>query len=829
MGRRRHPAVGRLSIPARLGQVGALLLVLVAIAGACYALSRQEWRLVDAAQGSVGDISPVALGPGRTVGQTFVAHHAGLAGVEFRLEPANTTPLTATLHLRSEPGSASDLASAVVRFAPNADAGTYRFSFAPLSGSLGQYYYAFLESPAGGISLPLTLGERYLDGAAYEQGEPLNAQSAFSLVYAPGPMAAGFLWGAMNGLGLLGITVLLFVVPGWGLLAWLGPARHLSWPEKLGLAGGIGLAVLPLLLLWSHVVGLHPGPRLAWLPAGLGLAALAWKNRTWRPGQAPQAVRRWAHSPAFWPDAALVLLLGMVFGARLLAVRTLDVPMWGDGYQHSLIVQLLSDHGGLFDSWQPYAVIDRFTYHFGFHSAAAALHWVTGLSAPQAVLWTGQLLNGLAVLALYPLAVRISGSRWAGVVCVLVAGLLSPMPMEYVNWGRYTQLAGQAILPAAAWLTWEAIEEPERRWRVLGLAAIVVAGLALTHYRVVAFYAAFVAALVPFCWRKATWREMLLRLAIVGGGALLLFLPWLLHIFQGAAVAVLGHQLTTMPDQVQASTREYNAMGPLQRYLALGWWIVLPLALGLALWRRQRGPLVVLLWCLFLLLAANPAWLSLPGTGTLSNFTILIAAYIPVGLLAGFSASVVLDRLPRHRLVLVLAAVVTIGAGLWGMRERLGDVDTAGHAYVTRPDVRAAEWIREQAPSDARFLVDSAPAFGGTAVVGTDGGWWLPLLAGRQNTVPPLNYANELRRDSPLRQQVEELAHLVQNSRATDAAVLEALRSAGVTHVYVGQRQGNLNTDAPSTLDPEALAHSDAYTPVYHQDRVWIFQLEPAD
>jgi hypothetical protein len=104
-----------------------------------------------------------------------------------------------------------------------------------------------------------------------------------------------------------------------------------------------------------------------------------------------------------------------------------DVGRW-------LSTQLLLDHGGLFTRWAPYAPISSFTYHFGFHSAVAALAWLTGWSASQAVLWGGQILNALATLSLYPLAVRLAdGSRWAGAVAVLLPALLWPMPMFYVN------------------------------------------------------------------------------------------------------------------------------------------------------------------------------------------------------------------------------------------------------------------------------------------------------------------------------------------------------------------------------------------------------------
>ena len=80
----------------------------------------------------------------------------------------------------------------------------------------------------------------------------------------------------------------------------------------------------------------------------------------------------------------------LVILTRLWPVRSLEMPMLGDSYQHSMITQLLLDNGGLFDSWQPYAELSTFTYHFGFHAAAAAFAWISRLPAPQAMQAVGR-------------------------------------------------------------------------------------------------------------------------------------------------------------------------------------------------------------------------------------------------------------------------------------------------------------------------------------------------------------------------------------------------------------------------------------------------------
>jgi hypothetical protein len=141
--------------------------------------------------------------------------------------------------------------------------------------------------------------------------------------------------------------------------------------------------------------------------------------------------------------------------------------------------------------------------------------------------------------------------------------------------------------------------------------------------------------------------------------------------------------------------------------------------------------------------------------------------------------------------------------------------------------VRAAAWIRSNVPAGARFLANSFPAYGGSSVVGSDGGWWLPLLAGRQSTVPPLNYSSEDGPDPGYRLRVNELSRQVREFGPDDEAVLALLQEEGVTHVYIGQRQGRVNYAGSDVLDPNELLDSPNYRLRYHQDRVWIFELNP--
>ena len=763
-----------------------------------------------------------------SVGQTFVARHGGLNGLDVWLAPPSPAGGELTLHLRSEPAASQDLLTATLGMDAAANPGFYHFSFPPERDSHGEYYYAFLTLEGEGTApVGQAPGAAYLDGAAYVNHEPQDAQLAFCLTYDPLWMVVELVGAAVRGVGLLSVALLLYVVPGWALLAWLWPSGKLTWPERLGLAVGISLALYPLLLLWTDLVGLHLGAFYAWFPVVGGLAVLVWRYRDWRPRQGWETLRCWARSEAVWPDVTLLIVLALVFGVRLLVVRTLDAPMWGDSYQHTMIAQLLVDNGGLFDSWEPYAPLQSFTYHYGFHTAVAVFHWLTNTEMVKAVIWVGQLLNGLAVLALYPLALRVSGGRrWAGVLAVMLAGLFAPMPMYYVNWGRYTQLTGQVILPAAVWLSWRIFESADRDWGLLLLGWLAVGGLALAHYRVLIFYVFFVLAWLVLTLRWSKWRRPLTNvILLVGWGGALLFLPWFIHAFAGRILVNFGQQLTTGASQVSSFTQQYNAIGNLASYLPVVGWLLLPLAVAVGLWQKKRGVLLVALWWFLLLIATNPTWVRLPGSGAISNFALFIAAYIPFGILVGGWIGSGLSRMASEQKRGMLLALLVIGVGGYGARMRLRDIHIAPHALITRPDMRAMQWIKENIPEDAKFLVNSFFAYGGSVIVGSDGGWWLPVLAGRGNTVPPLNYGTEQGPGVEYRLQINAVWQQLQEEGVDAPEAVTLLKQHDIRYLYIGQQQGRVNYTGSSVLDPERLVNSAAYRPMYHQDRVWVFEV----
>jgi hypothetical protein len=818
-----------------------LILASLVLSG-CAQLLRTEQSKVD---------SWDALSAESTFGQTFVAKYDGLTAVYFYLSPQEPGEGEIRLHLRSDPQAGEDLAVSLNALAVNAvnAPGYYSFLFPSQVSSNQQYYYALLDvSGKGSVQVGKAGGDTYLNGASYQNGTPEDAQATFQLGYSKRKAILGLSKEVVTWIGILAIGCFLFILPGWGLFCLLWPGwGMLRWPEKLGLSAGLSLALYPLFMLWTGILGLQLGTLYAWLPPLAGLVMVLWKNRS--RFRTHKLLCPGEFKPS-WADFTFLGLVALVVLTRFWAIRSLDLPMWGDSYQHTMIAQLLMDNGGLFTSWQPYAELNTFTYHFGFHSAVAVFDWITHLDITKAVLWVGQLLNVFAVIALYPLAAKVGRSQWAGVVAVLVAGILSPMPMYYVNWGRYTQLTGQVILPVAVWVIWNILtsnssSSPDhnpagKTTRVprisVFVGCIALGGLALTHYRILILALVFLVIFWVLFTRRNTIRWIFTHTLWLGVGAGLLFLPWFLRVFSGRIVQIFAHQIATSADQAVAADPQLVGVGVISTYLPSIIWLLLLVVLGLGIWRREKDFVMIGLWWFGNILISNPSWFGLPGTGFVTSFTVFIAFYIPAGILLGVSISwlkglkIPIINLPclhtRIRKALsIVMAILIIGVGFSETSHRLRDVKPATFSLATRPDVLAAKWILENTPSDARFLVNSFPAFLNSIIAGSDGGWWLPLLSQRDTTLPPFTYGFEKDPWPGYRVAILSLTLDIKAKGIQNPAVLSQLRDRGITYIYVGQLQGLVNSGG-ALFTVEQLLAEPSFRLAYHQDRVWIFQIQ---
>lgn len=612
----------------------------------------------------------------------------------------------------------------------------------------------------------------------------------------------------------------LYLLPGIAVLSVLWRDVTLRWSERLAVALGVGIALPPFLLEVAQLLGL---PWTGWTTlAYITISGAINLLQMWRSGGASQLARREPLQHAL----VLAYLLGIALVIRLFTVRALPVGMWGDSYHHTMIAQLLVDHRGLFSSWEPYAPLVTFTYHFGFHANVAFFHMLTAIPVPQSVLEVGQIVNLASLPAAYICTTRLTRNRVAGLWAAGLTGFINTQPAYYVNWGRYTQLTGHVLLPIVVLGWMMAIEAPGYSWRRIFFAALITACLFLTHYLVTVFAALFVASyLLVAIMCRPTW-PMLKRTArcsvLILGVALVLVAPWLINLFTGYLPSIAGSFLSK-GDSAQR-VRELSALPSVTPFFLKGGILVLACtAIVLAALRRKWTVLLLGLWSLLLVLAAEPHVLGLPGTGLINSFTVSIALYLTVIPLAAYVIGIVVVALDgrRRRLGSRLSTAGLLAATLWGARWQ-SDMLNPTNQLFTPADAEAMAWVRTRTPSNSFFLVNMFPAYGDTLVAGSDGGWWIPLLAGRRTTLPPITYGSERAANANYRRQINAFAAKLRSNPLPSAEGIALARAAGINYIYCGAHVGQ---EAP--LNCAAMRSHPAFKVVYDRDGVTILALRP--
>jgi hypothetical protein len=622
--------------------------------------------------------------------------------------------------------------------------------------------------------------------------------------------------------------------PGLALVFWLMADQEFTLFDRLILGLGVSLAFYPIFLLLFHIAGLPVNA-----PVIGTLVAVSWLGLLWQllphlrklssTVRQPLALKLEATTLA-WLFLAIVLALSAY--VRVAVVKDLKIPMWADSYHHTMISQLMIDNNGLFSSWLPYAPLKTFTYHFGFHSLVASYHWLTGVTMPRAVIVTGQIISMVVVLGCYLLAKYLTGKVWAGNVAALFVGLISPMPAYYFNWGRYTQLTGLAVLPIAMVLLVYVLNQKTFNRGVIFLTGFTIAGLGLAHYAVAVFFVLFGivftgSKLIEIRFEKSRLTQLASRLIVIAMIAGLLAAPWLWNVLSGQLMLITTTIIKQAPGAKPEKIQAHNAIGHISNYLSMHWYYLVIIGALWSLWHRAKYTILVSIWAISLIALANPHYLKLPGTGLINNFAVFITLFMPFSVILG---NFLADMIKKMRIWQPWSAnlllLLLLLLGLWGARFRLA-LFQPDRQLVTDSDLAAMAWIEENTPPEAKFLINHTFAYHNSSVVGTDAGWWLPLLAHRENIILPLSFQEQP--IDPDGFQYNRFFRQVDEADLSHISGYTLLKEAGITHIYLGQQNGQVwNETGQPPLDAELLRASRFYREIYRQDQVSVFALEPS-
>ena len=340
------------------------------------------------------------------------------------------------------------------------------FRFPAVAASEGVTYTLVLTSPTSPLSNnvgllyssfdSLSSGRMYTDDGA-QRGD-LVISTFFH--YGAAEWLSDVGQSATSGLWPLLVWVLLLLLPGMALLVWLPSSFTVG--QRVLAAPAVTLLALPVFFLFTRAISVSLGSVSMWLL--LLICLLAILAAMVRRGQAIKPPRLEASSVAFW--SLLGLVMAGTLASRMMSLHDLPAGLGLDAYHHTLIAQMFVQQGGVPSDYLPFAPLASFTYHFGFHGMIASAAWLLGQTSPVEIMklmpQAGQIATALPVLTLTLFGWKVTGDRWAGLVAGALAGLVSIFPAYYVNWSRYTQGLGLALLPVSMLLYLEVVQRPVR-------------------------------------------------------------------------------------------------------------------------------------------------------------------------------------------------------------------------------------------------------------------------------------------------------------------------------------------------------------------------------
>ncbi|MGA7732461.1 MAG: hypothetical protein WCD37_14475, partial [Chloroflexia bacterium] len=590
--------------------------------------------------------------------QSFVSPHDNLSRVELQLAPPITQTLPADMRAMLVRGEGLDnlsLGETVFGISKLIDepGGLYlSVSFPPIPDSRGVTYTFMLSTPGYSVNSilqpawstadALSSGAMYTEDGAQAGDLGITTYYRYTLATLLGDVGAA----VAGHLPAVLVWLALLLLPGLALLVWL--PNSLNTGQRLLAAPALSALLLPVIFLLASIVDLPIGRNKLWGLLALCALAVAWRTvdggrRTVDEGRTklhrpPSTVHRPPSSTVFWLSFAGVLILTVI--TRLVSLRDLEAGVGMDAYHHTLITALFLRDSGIPAGYEPYVPLASFTYHFGFHTLAAAIAWLTGNTQPTGLMalipQVGQVAGSiLPIPALTLFGWRVLGNRWLGLAAGALAGLVSVVPAFYAEWSRYTQGLGLAVLPVAWVLFIEAVRgwtkdggrrtkdyEPELenqgarplharvspssfvfRLSSFALAVLATAGLFLTHYRITVIYAGF--ALLYVLWRTLTetpqstrnpftfyvlrFTFYVSRAALVAMLALIVLLPWLLNFatnfrtnFTGKDSPDVDAHYYAAAERLGGTVLSHPSLAVLAALCALGLII-----LGRRLWQRS--------------------------------------------------------------------------------------------------------------------------------------------------------------------------------------------------------------------------------------------------
>jgi len=697
-------------------------------------------------------------------------------------------------------------------------------------------YFIQLTTYSGSSQINGRQEDAYPHGQVYINGQPIIADIAFRLSYNYNldSLVQDFKrW--VTVIWLVFPLLVMLWLPGWLLLDFSGLHRRFDFGEQTALSIGISLGLIPVMMLWTTKLNIKWTGNSVLYIAGFLIALLfvrliytfitirkaTVKENNDSKKEQPPPQNGSKHRLAI-PLTISLIFLGTL-SVRMIMVRDLATPAWVDSVHHALITRMILSLGSYPTSYLPYMDINPTAYHPGFHSIVAVFTWLTNFSIDKSLLILGQVLNALAIFSVYLFTKTLTQSSVAGLFAAIITGFLTPMPSYYTSWGRYTELTGLLILPAAFAIIKLLMDGKTRKqiYWISFLSAITSAGLFLVHYRVIGFLGCLILSyyiifvLIKKGQPGSSKKKVLLLTLFMIFIAILLVLPWFTQTIKSTILPLIRINGTS-------SVRFFHDFSWSYVTAALGKYTLVFAGLGL-IWgmiEQKRFTYLLMVWIVLLFLIANFDALRIPGGGLINNTSVEIMLFIPISVLGGYFIDQLLIQWKYYIPIKLMAPfmvaiiIITILLAYSGSKQLITIINPI--TILSRnSDLPAIDWISENIPENETIVINPF-VWGYGLHAGSDGGYWISPLSGRSTLPPPVLYG--LGSGSKM---IKEQSQKVINFSYNPSALWEFLTTDQLHYVYIGSRGG--------VLSPEQLSKSELFTIIYRRDGVWIFSTKPVN
>lgn len=721
----------------------------------------------------------IPLAAHHSLAQSFTPRVNHLTALEFnaQLVRVSANPnASLTLHLRRALTDTNDLAASQISLASLRANPQFTFSFPPEAVSQDKTYFVLLETDAEADTLALwaSSDKAFDNGALYVDGKMQTNDLA---VRAYGEIEWMDLFGDLFAhadayVFLLALTF-AFGFVGMGLLV----ALRVQMENGIITALYTSLALAPILYALLGIFNL-PLYRVAIIV----ISVLAVLFAGFFLARARVEISRTINSFRL-AHFLLAFFFLCALATRVLQSAEVDAPLWVDGLTHENFVEAIIARGGI-----PSDTL----YHVGFHSLVAFLNGVTNLDPPALILLVGAWLSALTGLSVFVLARKIFADDFAALTSACILWFFAPFPAYLITWSRSPFLLGLAFLPVAVTVSLDALERGSRAR--IGIAALLVAGLALSHYGTLSFWAMFVLVwffIQPSPLLPLPFRE---RAVMRGLRFVLIILPTVFLLGARLAINLFNPRLGALVASSRAVAEQSDPVYLFQitlRYGGLWVWSIGILGMILALVTQRKIFLLLGGWFFAEFLLAR---VQAPFFGeVIANMTNwMIALSLPLALFGGAVAKWLMadGRWQSSKSYSLSAICYLLVLSFIGGRNSVGIVNPATVQF-TPADARAMEWIQTNTPTDAAFLANSF-YWGETRYLPVDGGGWIRAFTQRAVQIPLT--AEEAQRARDL------------------------IRAKNITYVYLGRGSGSLERarfDSP-----------DEFELVYDHEGVRIYQVK---